>query len=121
MDSKQSLFSQRVIAILIMAWGAGWLGRYSAAASDDWFMIGLAGGLGVAALAVALSVWQSSHRAPAAYVAWAAADVIGLITLDVLSDTEVWKVVLGGALAAALLTAFGTALVSVRRPQQLAA
>ena len=35
MASKPSQTTQRVIACLIMAWGAGWLARYSAAACDD--------------------------------------------------------------------------------------
>ncbi|MFT6079998.1 MAG: hypothetical protein ACI8UD_004341 [Planctomycetota bacterium] len=120
MDSKPSQASEKVIAIVIMAWGVGWLARYSAAASDDWLAVAVTGALGIAAMAVGFSVWKSSPRAVAAYIAWAVAGVVGLVTLDVLTETEVWKVALGGAGAALLLAVFGSALVSARRPQPLA-
>lgn len=115
MDTKSSQTTEQVIAILVMAWGVGWLGRYLPAVSDGWLVLTIASGLGITGIAVAFSVWRSSPRAVFAYVGWAVADVLGLVTLDVLRDEGLWKVALGGAFVAALLAGLGGVLVCSRR------
>ena len=120
MQPNKSLTAQRIIAILIVALGGGWLARYSAATVDGWLPVGIAGVMGITALAVGLSVWRASPRALQAYIAWAAADVAGLVLLDALAGEELWKVALGGAAAAAVLTVIGSALAAARSPRLLA-
>ena len=119
MPTNNSLTAEKVIALLIMAWGVGWLGRYSSTASDALVPVAVAGVLGITAIAVGLSVWKASPRALAGYVAWAVADVVGLVSIDALAGEGLWKSAQGGALAAAVLSVFGFALVAARRPRLL--
>ena len=115
MPTNNSLTAEKVIALLIMAWGVGWLGRYSSTASDALVPVAI----GITAIAVGLSVWKASPRAIAAYAAWAVADVVGLVSIDALAGEGLWKSAQGGALAAAVLSVFGFALVVARRPRLL--
>ena len=120
MQPNKSLTAERIIAILIVVLGGGWMARYSATTDDGWLPVGIAGVLGITALAVGLSVWRASPRALFAYTVWAAADVVGLVLLDALAGEELWKVALGGAAAAAVLTMIGWGLVAARSPRLLA-
>ena len=115
MSTKSSRATEQIIAMLIMAWGVGWLGCYSPTVSDGWMAVMIAGGLGVTSIAVASSVWRSSSRAAFVYVCWAVADVLGLITVDMLNGEDLWKVALGGAFASSVLAVLGRVLVCSRR------
>ena len=113
MNATSNRTTEQIIAILVMGWGVGWFGCYSVA--DGWLPAVIAGGLGVTSIAVASSIWRSSASAAVAYVCWAVVDVLGLVTVDVIHDEDLWKVALGGACGAAILAVLGWILISSRR------
>ena len=113
MNANSNRTTEQIIAILVMGWGVGWFGCYWV--SDGWQPAVIAGGLGVTSIAVASSIWRSSARAAVAYVCWAVVDVLGLVTVDVIRDEDLWKVALGGACGAAILAVIGWILISSRR------
>jgi hypothetical protein len=110
-----SSFGEKLVALLVLGWSAGWLVRYRVALPDDTLALAVTAAVGIVGLAVGLGIWRARPNAVRAYAVWAVADVVALVVLEARSGASSGWTAFGGLLAALVLLVFGGVLARARR------